>query len=92
LRKAEAVVAAAEEKPELFGDLAERLKDDDVKVDAVHREMKQRQERTNYEAHAERGGDIGDLVQMAEAGISDQIPNMSRRKSNPDRTSSVSKL
>ena len=68
LEKAEAVVAAAEEKPELFGDLAERLKDDDVKVDAVHREMKQRQERANYEARAERGGDIGDLVQMAEAG------------------------
>ena len=62
------MVAAAEEKPELFGDLAERLKDDDVKVDAVHREMKQRQERANYEARAERGGDIGDLVQMAEAG------------------------
>jgi N6-adenosine-specific RNA methylase IME4/ParB-like chromosome segregation protein Spo0J len=68
LQKAEAVVAAAEEKPELFGDLAERLKDNDVKVAAVHREMKQRQERANYEARAERGGDIGDLVQMAEAG------------------------
>jgi len=47
LEKAEAVVAAAEEKPALFGDLAERLKDNDVKVDAVHREMKQRQERAD---------------------------------------------
>jgi N6-adenosine-specific RNA methylase IME4 len=68
LQKAEAIVVAAEKSPELFGDLAERLAEDDVKVDAVHREMKQRQERTAYEARAERGGDLGDLVKMAEAG------------------------
>jgi N6-adenosine-specific RNA methylase IME4 len=68
LEKAEAVIAAAEQAPELFGDLAERLGEDDVKVDAVHREMKQRTERAAYEARAERGGDVGDLVKMAEAG------------------------
>jgi N6-adenosine-specific RNA methylase IME4 len=68
LEKAEAVVKAAEENPERFGDLAERLETDDVKVDAVHREMKQRQERASYEARADKGARIGDLVAMAEAG------------------------
>src|SRR5262249_6802795 len=42
-------------------------KENDVKVDAVHREMKQRQERADYYARDEQGGHIGDLVQMAEA-------------------------
>ena len=68
LEKAVAIVEAAEQNPERFGDLAERLKEDDVKVDAVHREMKQRQERAAYEARAECGGDVGDLVGMAKAG------------------------
>lgn len=68
LEKAEAVVEAAEKNPDLFGDLANRLKEDDAKVDAIHREMKQRQERSAYEARAEQGGDIGDLIAMAEAG------------------------
>jgi N6-adenosine-specific RNA methylase IME4 len=68
MEKAEAVANAAEQNPNLFGDLAERLKEEGAKVDAIHREMKQRQERAAYEARAERGGDVGDLVAMAEAG------------------------
>jgi N6-adenosine-specific RNA methylase IME4 len=68
LEKAEAVIEAAEQAPELFGDLAERLAEDGVKVEAIHREMKQRQERATYEARAESGGDAGDLIAMAEAG------------------------
>jgi N6-adenosine-specific RNA methylase IME4 len=67
LEKAEAIVAAAEQDP-AFSDLAERLAEDGVKVDAVHREMKQRQERAAYEARAESGGDVADLVAMAEKG------------------------
>jgi N6-adenosine-specific RNA methylase IME4 len=68
LEKAEAVVKAAEDEPERYSDLAERLNDDDAKVDAIHREMKQRQERASFEARKERGGDVADLIAMAEAG------------------------
>jgi N6-adenosine-specific RNA methylase IME4 len=68
LEKAEAVIEAAEQAPELFGDLAERLAEDGVKVEAIHREMKQRQQRAGYEARAEKGGEVGDLIAMAEAG------------------------
>jgi ParB/RepB/Spo0J family partition protein len=68
LEKALAVVEAAEQNPQSFGDLAEQLKQDDVRVDAVHREMKQRQERAAYEARADRSSGIGDLLEMAKAG------------------------
>ena len=43
LKKADAVVAAAEEDPDGFGDLVERM-DETGKVDPVHKELKRRKE------------------------------------------------
>jgi N6-adenosine-specific RNA methylase IME4 len=68
LEKAETVIQAAEQEPERFGDLAEQLKEDGVRVEAVYRAMQQRQERASYEARAEQGGDVADLIALAEAG------------------------
>jgi N6-adenosine-specific RNA methylase IME4 len=68
LEKAEAVVVKAEQDPQGYGDLADRLKEDDAKVDAIHREMKQREARADYEARADKGARVGDLVEMAKAG------------------------
>jgi len=68
LEKAERVVDAAERDPQRYGDLAERLKQDDVSVDAIHRELKQRAQRAAYEVRAERGGVESDLKALAAAG------------------------
>jgi N6-adenosine-specific RNA methylase IME4/ParB-like chromosome segregation protein Spo0J len=68
LEKAEKVIEAAEREPERYGDLVKLLEEDDVKVDAVRRTLQQRQERANFEARKERGGDLGDLIAMAQAG------------------------
>ena len=68
LEKAQQIVAAAKREPDRFGDLAEQLKEDDVKVDAVHRVMRQRVERAAYEARAEQGGSVADLAALAAAG------------------------
>jgi ParB-like chromosome segregation protein Spo0J len=67
LEKAEQIVSAAEQNPERFADLAERLNEDDVRVDAVFREMKQRRARAAYEARADKGARIGDLKALAQA-------------------------
>jgi N6-adenosine-specific RNA methylase IME4/ParB-like chromosome segregation protein Spo0J len=68
LEKAEKVIEAAEQEPERFGDLAEQLKEEGVKVDAVHREMRQRQERAAYEARTDKDGGIDDIAAMVAAG------------------------
>jgi ParB-like chromosome segregation protein Spo0J len=50
LEKAEAVMKAAEAEPERFGDLAKRLDEEGARVDAIHQEMRRRQERTSGDA------------------------------------------
>jgi N6-adenosine-specific RNA methylase IME4 len=68
LEQAEAIVVAAEKDPVRYGDLAKRLDEPDVKVNTVHREMRQRQERETYEARAIKGGGSENLAAMAAAG------------------------
>lgn len=68
LEKAEQIVEAAEQNPERFADLAERLNEDDVRVDAVFRKLKQRRERAVYEARIEHGGTVADLHALAATG------------------------
>src|SRR5262249_25677064 len=50
LEKAEAVMDAAEENPERYGDLHDRLDRHDAKVDGIYRELKQRKARADYES------------------------------------------
>ena len=65
LEKAEAIVAAAETFPQRYADLVERLEEDGARVDIIHRELKQREARTDYEARKEKGCTIDDLKELA---------------------------
>ena len=67
LAKAEAVVAAAEADPEKFGHLVEDMDESD-NVDRSFKQVKILKERAAYEARADNGARVGDLIAMAEAG------------------------
>ena len=67
LAKAEAVVAAAESDPEKFGNLVRDM-DESGNVDRAFKQVNIAQARAAYEARSDRGANIGDLVDMAEAG------------------------
>jgi N6-adenosine-specific RNA methylase IME4 len=62
-----AIVDAAEAEPKKYGKLLADM-DRTGRVDAVHREMRQRGERAAYEARAERGGRIDDLAAVTRMG------------------------
>jgi ParB-like chromosome segregation protein Spo0J len=68
LEKAEAVIVAAEIDSKRFGDLAERIDEDNARVDVIHRELKQRQARASYEARIEKGSTVDDLQALAASG------------------------
>jgi ParB-like chromosome segregation protein Spo0J len=72
LEKAEAVIAAAEADPAL-ADLALRLDEEGVRVDAVHRELKQRQARKAYEATIQKGMTFDDLRVLAASGLKARV-------------------
>jgi len=67
LAKAEAVIAAAEADPEKFGKLVRDM-DESGNVDRAFKQVNIVQARADYEARADHGANIGDLVAMAEAG------------------------
>jgi ParB-like chromosome segregation protein Spo0J len=72
LEKAEAVIAAAEADPAL-ADLAARLDEENVRVEAVHRELKQRQARRTYEATIQNGMTIDDLRALVASGYKAKV-------------------
>lgn len=67
LAKAEKVVVAAEKEPEKFAKLAEDM-DESGNVDRAFRQLNIMQKREAYEARADKGANLGDLVAMAQAG------------------------
>lgn len=67
LGKAEKVIQAAEENPEKYGHLVKEM-DDTGKVDAAYKAVRIAKQREAYEATADKGANIGDLVTMAEQG------------------------
>ena len=67
LEKARAVVRAAKAEPEKFGVLKEDM-DASGNVDRAFKELQIKKERANYEARADRGANVGDLIAMAKAG------------------------
>ena len=68
MEKAEAVITAAEAEPERYSDLAQRLDEDGARVEAIHREMRQRQERAAYEGKIVEGCTVADLQALADSG------------------------
>jgi len=67
LAKAEAVIAAAEADPQKFGKLVRDM-DESGNVDRAFKQVNIVQARADYEARADQGANIGDLVAMAQAG------------------------
>ena len=67
LEKARAIVQAAKAEPEKFGALKEDM-DASGKVDRAYKELQIKKQRADYEARAERGGTVADLVALAESG------------------------
>ena len=67
LEKARVVVRAAKAEPEKFGALKEDM-DASGKVDRAFKELQIKKQRADYEARADRGANVGDLITMAKAG------------------------
>jgi hypothetical protein len=68
LAKAEQVITAARADPLRFGDLAQRLNEHGVRVDGVHRELKQRTSVRRTRPEPSDRGEISDLKALAPAG------------------------
>lgn len=67
MKKARAVVEAAKAEPEKFAAVQEAM-DESGNVDRAFKQVQIAQARADYEARADQGSKVGDLVSMAESG------------------------